>query len=157
MTPWTLVASNRIQIRILGLIRTSGSGSLLKCSGFIPLSAPVIWLSFPYRNCMRNVNKSPKIPHSAKVREIKKWSGIQYPRPDHYRNSTDSSHWQAQSQRRVSVKSADCFCTNPTDRHAPTQTHRHGSITLPPPTSLAEITRRLYNRITGPNKRHLMM
>ena len=55
------------------------AGSLPKCCGFIILSASVIspsvvkigrWLY------MRNANKYRKIPYSAMVREVKKWSGI---------------------------------------------------------------------------------
>jgi len=55
------------------------AGSLPKCYGFIILCRrqSFRWvLRKSAGDCMRKANKSPKIPDSATVREVEKWSGI---------------------------------------------------------------------------------
>jgi len=68
-----------MRIRIFGLIRIRMSvGYVPKRCGCVILSASVISPSMVYKSavdCMRNANKCPKIPYSAMVKKMKKWSG----------------------------------------------------------------------------------
>jgi len=54
------------------------AGSVPTGSGFILLLASVISPSIEWNRLVttRNANKFPKIPYSAMVREMEKWSGI---------------------------------------------------------------------------------
>ena len=63
-------------------LRLVGGGNYIALRGSKPLPTcqpqPEViretWLVIG--ECMRNANKSPKIPYSAMVREVEKWSGI---------------------------------------------------------------------------------
>ena len=66
---------------------------------------------------MRNANKSPTNRLFRDGEVSRKVIRNMYRGPDHHQKLTRSSDWQAQSQHRVSVKSADYFCNNPAHRH----------------------------------------
>ena len=95
-----------------GLIRIGMSaGALPTCCGVNPCwrqsFCQVSWKSAC--DCMRHANKSPKIPYSAMVREVEKWSKIHQ---ISHQKLISSSMSRRQSTRNISSKSMNAFLSN---------------------------------------------